>query len=716
MKQSNINDVVEKTCEKYDLKTLENLKRKVENKKDRQLFSEERLREREVHLKETEGRISPTAKERILGVNDLVDINYLLRGIRACKSVCRIILRDESFREVGYGTGFKVSPNLVLTNHHVFNSQEVAEQAIIEFDFELDQSGNPKQTTRFSLLANSYFISNEELDYALVAIAQTPVFGNGRLEDYGFLRLNPQTGKINVGEFATIIQHPSGQPKQVALRENELLEIDETTLLYQSDTAPGSSGSPVLNDSWQVVGLHHSGVPKKDSNGNWLLKNGEIASHFDDDADIDWIANAGIRASRIVKHVLEEGPKDKLKDEFINICEGKIIPSSREGQMDSTPIPIDPALDNPLQSRVSNLNSEQTTVNLQSGVDIPIFLSINVGDIQVKPWKQGSSRAKIRSTSTGLFGGLEKTIQPFHETNYSNRKGYNSSFLGPQVPMPIAVNKRNLSEMKNGSILLPYEHFSIINHKKRKLALFTASNIDASLQAKRPEPGKAYSRAGLSGLGKNDREKWFIDPRIPEEDQLSDEFYNKDRKAFDKGHLVQRNEVAWGIDYNEVRRANGDTYHITNCSPQVSNFNRSNLKGVWGSLENNIMRQAKREKYCVFCGPILKESDPVFNGINQQEGIKVQIPRAYWKIVTAVTDSEEIQSFAFLLTQDLGQTPFEFDVEEEWQAFMISINDLEKITTNIVFPKVIKAADQFKTLVGEELRNSNELMGFGVTT
>ena len=54
-------------------------------------------------------------------------------------------------------------------------------------------------------------------------------------------------------------------------------------------------------------------------------------------------------------------------------------------------------------------------------------------------------------------------------------------------------------------------------------------------------------------------------------------FYSKDRKAFDKGHIVRRDDVAWGRTYDELRRANGNTYHVTNCSPEVNEYNRSTL-------------------------------------------------------------------------------------------------------------------------------------------
>jgi len=70
--------------------------------------------------------------------------------------------------------------------------------------------------------------------------------------------------KINIGEAVSIIQHPSGQPKQVAIRENDLLSIEPNKILYQSDTAQGSSG-PLFLTILAISWLHHSGVPKTNS-------------------------------------------------------------------------------------------------------------------------------------------------------------------------------------------------------------------------------------------------------------------------------------------------------------------------------------------------------------------------------------------------------------------------------------------------------------------
>ena len=72
---------------------------------------------------------------------------------------------------------------------------------------------------------------------------------------------------------------------------------------YETDTAPGSSGSPVFNDQWEVVALHHSGVPRKDEQGRLLTREGGLWTPEMGEHRIDWVANEGARISRVVRHV-----------------------------------------------------------------------------------------------------------------------------------------------------------------------------------------------------------------------------------------------------------------------------------------------------------------------------------------------------------------------------------------------------------------------------
>src|SRR5262249_22152204 len=66
------------------------------------------------------------------------------------------------------------------------------------------------------------------------------------------------------------------------------------------------SGSPVLNDQWQVVALHHMGEGKKNSSGQYVDRDGNpipIVGGKIDAAKVVWEANEGIRVSKILQQV-----------------------------------------------------------------------------------------------------------------------------------------------------------------------------------------------------------------------------------------------------------------------------------------------------------------------------------------------------------------------------------------------------------------------------
>ena len=58
-----------------------------------------------------------------------------------------------------------------------------------------------------------------------------------------------------------IVEHPNGWIKKLVVRENRLVARLDQVLHYEADTEPGSSGSPVFNDGWEVIALHHWGEP-----------------------------------------------------------------------------------------------------------------------------------------------------------------------------------------------------------------------------------------------------------------------------------------------------------------------------------------------------------------------------------------------------------------------------------------------------------------------
>lgn len=697
MKVSDIKQFVYKSIDNLPIDKIERLINLVKERDILKLNSPSRMRIREVRLNEAESRPSPASLERLLGKNDLVDINYLHKAIQAAKSICRIIIRDSFGRDIGYATGFKISPNLMMTNQHVFTTKEEARNAIAEFNYELDLMGQPKPVVRFQFDPDKFFTNEITLDYAVIAISPVPVHGNGSLDDFGYLKLKAEKGKINKGEFVTIIQHPSGLPKQVALRENQLLELLPLKLLYYSDTAQGSSGSPLFNDSWEVVGLHHSGVPKTDENGKWLLKNGSIATDDDDDSDVDWVANEGFRISEILDHL------------SIKVSDGPIIDEFWRTTKEESPI-LQPQGGAVTVPPVMGANSGILVQPVQGGAKLTIPVTLNIS-------LDGNYPSLSAITGTTSNGGpaadrsaaIEAFKQPYVDPNYGNRAGFNPKFLGLEVPLPLVLDQDSLAKLDNGETLIPYHHFSVALNKRRRLAFFTASNIDANALRKQPDKGKDYTRNGLGELGKNDKEQWRNDPRIPDAFQLPDRFYTSDGGAFDKGHIVRREDVCWGSSYQEVKNANGDTYHTTNCSPQVADFNRSANKadGAWGKLENFILKQAKAEKYCVLAGPCLKADDRFFQGKDERGLVKIQIPSGYWKIVVA-QKGKALQAFAFLLQQDLENVPLEFVVSAAWKEKMVAIQTLESELGYLRFPDALKDADQFGQIADVEGYVSSE--------
>lgn len=194
--------------------------------------------------------------EKIINTPDFLDVRYLDDGVAAARAVGRVHIIENN-RPAGFGTGFLVSPRLLLTNHHVLSTAETARGSAIEFGYQDGAGGAAVTPTRLGLAPDVFFVADRDLDFALVAVDAPPEV----LSPFGFNRLTAAQGTVLIGEYVTIIQHPGGRKKQIVLRENKVIDIPETAVTYSADTEPGSSGSPVFNDQWEVIALHHASVP-----------------------------------------------------------------------------------------------------------------------------------------------------------------------------------------------------------------------------------------------------------------------------------------------------------------------------------------------------------------------------------------------------------------------------------------------------------------------
>ena len=102
---------------------------------------------------------------------------------------------------------------------------------------------------------------------------------------------------------------------------------------------------------------------------------------------------------------------------------------------------------------------------------------------------------------------------------------------------------------------------------RRRLAYVAAVNIysDALFSYER-EPG----------------DRWFFDPRLSPRLQAGNEYYADN--PLDRGHLVRRDDAAWGDSPVEAMLANDHIFHWTNCSPQYEIFNQADRAPTCGLL------------------------------------------------------------------------------------------------------------------------------------
>lgn len=584
----------------------------------------------------------PDAFERIIGgddQNDLIEINYLERAIAAARAVGRVHVRDDVTGELtDYASGFLISPRLLLTNHHVFHNAGEARNSQVEFNFQLDADNRPRISELFDLRPDEFFATDQQLDFAVVAVAAQSQSGRESLKSFGSLVLNPQVGKVSPGECLTIVQHPGGKMKQIALRNNQLLEIADDFLWYATDTEPGSSGAPVFNDSWQVVALHHSGVPARDGNGKYLTVDGQVWTPEMGEQRIKWVANEGIRVSRLVANLQQQGDHALLRGIFDRAA---LAPHSARN-----PEQIDPGLPATINARAPALPPASAHPQLDQAAgngaaceeaaaaaeDNALILSVPLDlRLRVEGLAVGSAPRVGQFVASAGAAIVDEAISI--DPDYSNRQGYDPDFLGhaERVPLPRlseALQQRAAVNNQAGGgadrYVLPYHHFSIVMNRERMLAMYTAVNIDGS----------------AAWEIERNADRWVRDPRIGPNEQTDNALYANNQ--LDRGHLVRRLDPAWGETKRLATFANDDTFHFTNCCPQHANFNQSTA--TWLGLENYILDNAIAEgrRVSVFSGPLLLDDDRTYRG--------VKLPGQFWKVLLLLKNGK-LSASAYLLSQ-----------------------------------------------------------------
>lgn len=235
--------------------------------------------------------------EKVHKGEDFLPTSFLELGVRRAQAVCRIVTQSS------YGSGFLVaSRNFIMTNNHVLPNAAEARNSTAQFDYDEDDVHYA-----VSLDPDRLFITSTELDFTIVACIPDSL-----PEDILPIPLLSDPATITRHERVNIIQHPRGRPQEISLHDNKVSYVYDRLVQYTADTEPGSSGSPVFNNQWELVGLHHAG---------WADGEGGAT-------------NEGVRISAIVEYLFQGQHDDRERDQILLLAPlVKAITTSGGGQL-----------------------------------------------------------------------------------------------------------------------------------------------------------------------------------------------------------------------------------------------------------------------------------------------------------------------------------------------------------------------------------------------
>lgn len=243
--------------------------------------------------------------QRVVGPKGFETLEWYRTGLQCAATVAAVKERLGLRRGTGFAVragDFGIEPHaatLLLTNHHVLNSAGLGGRTDfgnVEIVFSA-----AKDSPKFSVvkvIAESP--PDTGLDFALLQL-------RGDDMPPAPLSLCRAVGMPAERPRVYVIGYPLGDVLQFSLQNNELLDHEcdpygrppipaRRRLQYSASTDLGSSGSPVFNDQWECIALHHAGArrdARADAFGLPALNGGNRRVE----------ANQGIWIGSIVDHV-----------------------------------------------------------------------------------------------------------------------------------------------------------------------------------------------------------------------------------------------------------------------------------------------------------------------------------------------------------------------------------------------------------------------------
>lgn len=193
--------------------------------------------------------------EAVLSVDNSEPLEFVHEALRAALAVGRLV----SAGGAGEGTCFMISRELLATADHCLPGRDDhpdLDEWRVEFNFDA-VPGREEIRAKFTLAPERLCLRRQHLGHIDVAIIALGQEEEGKFTPE-FRPLFSGTVEHAPGHHANIIHYRRDFLEWV-LRDNWILPGTDEDLEYRSQTDVGSSGAPVFNAVWEVIGLHVSG-------------------------------------------------------------------------------------------------------------------------------------------------------------------------------------------------------------------------------------------------------------------------------------------------------------------------------------------------------------------------------------------------------------------------------------------------------------------------